>query len=103
MTGWIRRKRLDERAFLARYVELRTELARRFPAAVEPEAVELTAFVTSAAIFFSSAAVSEVSANEVGHMVPSSILAASLKPRVAYRVLNFAAAWKKKTTLPSLA
>jgi 5-methylcytosine-specific restriction endonuclease McrA len=26
VTGWLRRKRMDERAFLARHVELRTEL-----------------------------------------------------------------------------
>jgi hypothetical protein len=33
---------------------------------------QLTAFFTRAAIFFSSAAVSFVSAKEVGHMLPSS-------------------------------
>ena len=33
----------------------------------------------------------------------SSRFAASLKPNVAYRVLNFSALWKKQTTLPSLA
>ena len=32
VTGWLRRKRLDERAFLARHVEIRTELERRFAA-----------------------------------------------------------------------
>jgi 5-methylcytosine-specific restriction endonuclease McrA len=32
VTGWLRRKRLDERAFLQRYVELRMELMLRFPA-----------------------------------------------------------------------
>ena len=32
VTGWLRRKRLDEQAFLLRYVEVRTELAVRFPA-----------------------------------------------------------------------
>lgn len=36
VTGWMRRKRLDEKAFLLRYVELRTELALRFPAAADP-------------------------------------------------------------------
>src|SRR5262245_59078689 len=36
-------------------------------------------------------------------MAPSSRLAASLKPNVAYLVLNFCAAWKKQTTLLSLA
>ena len=33
VTGWLRRKRLDERAFLQRYVELRMELRLRFPVA----------------------------------------------------------------------
>jgi 5-methylcytosine-specific restriction endonuclease McrA len=32
VTGWLRRKRLDEQAFLLRYVELRGTLAVRFPA-----------------------------------------------------------------------
>lgn len=32
VTGWLRRRRLDERAFLLRHVELRTELRLRFPA-----------------------------------------------------------------------
>src|SRR6266851_1627998 len=36
-------------------------------------------------------------------MAPSSRFALSLKPNVAYLVLNFCAAWKKQTTLPSLA
>ena len=36
-------------------------------------------------------------------MAPSSSLASSLKPSVAYLALNFAAGWKKQTTLPSLA
>src|SRR5438309_8029443 len=36
-------------------------------------------------------------------MVPSSSFALSLKPRVAYLVLNFCALWKWQTTLPSLA
>ena len=30
VTGWLRRKRLDERAFLVRHVEIRAALARRF-------------------------------------------------------------------------
>ena len=30
VTGWLRRKRLDERAFLARHVAIRDELAERF-------------------------------------------------------------------------
>ena len=32
VTGWLRRKRLDERAFLVRHVEIRAELALQFPA-----------------------------------------------------------------------
>src|SRR2546421_6441652 len=36
-------------------------------------------------------------------MLPSSSFALSLKPKVAYLVLNFCALWKKQTTLPSLA
>ena len=35
VTGWLRRKRFDERTFLVRYLEMKTTLARRFPA--EPE------------------------------------------------------------------
>ena len=56
--------------------------------------VHFTAFFTSAAIFFSSAAVSSVRANDVGHMAPASIFAWSLKPNIAYLELNFAASWK---------
>jgi hypothetical protein len=36
VTGWLRRKRLDESAFLQRYVDLRMELRLRFPAALAP-------------------------------------------------------------------
>ena len=32
VTGWLRRKRLDERAFLARHVGIRTELESQFAA-----------------------------------------------------------------------
>ena len=32
VTGWLRRKRLDERAFLLRHREIRAALALRFPA-----------------------------------------------------------------------
>ena len=32
VTGWLRRKRLDERAFLVRHHEVQTALARQFPA-----------------------------------------------------------------------
>lgn len=31
VTGWLRRKRLDERSFLLRHLEIGGELARRFP------------------------------------------------------------------------
>src|SRR5947207_2997165 len=64
---------------------------------------QLTAFFTSAPILASSAAVTSFSAKATGHMAPSSRFAASLKPNVAYLVLNFCALWKKQTTLPSLA
>ena len=40
VTGWLRRKRLDERAFLVRHVEIRAALALRFqpePVAAEGE------------------------------------------------------------------
>ncbi len=50
---------------------------------------QLTAFFTSAAIFASAAAVNSFSAKAVGHMSPSSRFALSLKPNVAYLVLNF--------------
>src|SRR5215470_14944788 len=63
-----------------------------------------TARLTSAPILASSAAVSSsVKAKAIGHMVPSSRFAASLKPNVEYLVLNFCAGWKKQRTLPSLA
>src|SRR4029434_7567439 len=64
---------------------------------------QLTAFFTSALILASSVAVNSFSAKPVGHRCPSSRFAASLKPNVAYLVLNFCALWKKQTTLPSLA
>ena len=48
---------------------------------------QLTACFTSAAILASSAAVNSVSANATGHMAPSSRLAATSKPKVAYRDL----------------
>ena len=31
VTGWLRRKRLDERAFLVRHIEIQTHLAEQFP------------------------------------------------------------------------
>src|SRR5256885_5178324 len=64
---------------------------------------QLTAVVASAAILASSAAVDAFNAKAAGHMLPSSRFALSLKPSVAYLVLNFAAVWKKQTTLSSLA
>ena len=36
-------------------------------------------------------------------MAPSSMVASSLKPNVAYLESNFAALWKKQTILPSFA
>src|SRR6266568_7979201 len=64
---------------------------------------QLTAFFTSAPNFASSAAVNSFSAKATGQRAPSSRFAASLKPSVAYLVLNFCALWKKQTTLPFLA
>src|SRR3989304_337947 len=65
---------------------------------------QLTAFFTSALILASSVAVNSFNEKATGHMLPSSRFALSwLKPKVAYLDLNFAALWKKQTTLPSLA
>jgi len=50
---------------------------------------QLTALFTSAPILASSAAVNSVRAKAVGRMAPSSRFASSLKPNVAYLVLNF--------------
>src|SRR5213592_337423 len=74
-------------------------------ASSDPEDIspQLTAFFTSALIFVSSVVVNPFSAKATGHMAPSSRFAVSLKPNVAYLVLNFCAGWKKQTTLPSLA
>ncbi|QGG97156.1 HNH endonuclease [Actinomarinicola tropica] len=36
VTGWMRRKRLDERTFLLRHHEIRAALLERFPAPPEP-------------------------------------------------------------------
>src|SRR6266571_3816033 len=77
------------------------------PAGIDPCTSELspqlTAFFTSAPILASSLAVNSVRAKAVGHIAPSSRFALSLKPSVAYLVLNFCAVWKKQTTLSSLA
>ena len=70
-----------------------------FTLAINPQ---LTAFFTSVLILTSSAAVNRVSVNEVSHKAPSSRFALSLKPSVAYLVLNFSPLWKKQTTLPSV-
>ncbi len=64
---------------------------------------QLAAFLTNAPIFASTSLVNSFSANEAGHMAPSSSLAVSLKPKVAYLTLNFSAPWKKHKTLSSLA
>src|SRR5690349_24688150 len=64
---------------------------------------QLTALFTSSPILASSAAVNFFSAKATGHRAPSSRFALSLKPKVAYLVLNLAALWKKQSTLPSLA
>src|SRR6476660_4206899 len=64
---------------------------------------QLTAFFTSALILASSVSVNFFSEKATGHIAPSSRFAESLKPNVAYLVLNFCALWKKQTTLPSLA
>src|SRR5437867_367673 len=64
---------------------------------------QLTAFFTSALILASSVGVNSFRAKTTGHRAPSSRFAASLKPNVAYLVLNFCAGWKKQTTSPSLA
>jgi len=39
VTGWLRRKRLDERAFLVRHVEIRSAMALRFSAAASPDVI----------------------------------------------------------------
>src|ERR671935_1453546 len=64
---------------------------------------QLTAFFTSAAILASSVGVNSFSAKATGHIAPSSRFALSLKPNVAYLVLNFCAGWKKQMTLLPLA
>lgn len=38
VTGWLRRKRRNESAFLLRYVQIRRALALRFPASSDPVA-----------------------------------------------------------------
>ena len=55
---------------------------------------KVVCFFTSAPILASSAAVNSFSAKATGHRAPSSRFAVSLKPNVAYLVLNFDAAVK---------
>jgi 5-methylcytosine-specific restriction endonuclease McrA len=43
VTAWMRRKRLDERAFLLRNVDVRADLAARFAGAPDPESGATTA------------------------------------------------------------
>ena len=38
VTGWLRRRRLDEQSFLLRHLEITTALALRFPAEPTPDA-----------------------------------------------------------------
>ncbi len=57
--------------------------------------------VTSVTTVFSTAGLHCLSAYDTGQMSPSSSVAASWKPRVEYRYLNFPASWKKTTTFPS--
>lgn len=59
--------------------------------------------LTSSTIRTSLSGVSASSAKATGHIGPSSSVAACWKPNVEYRALNFALAWKKQMTLPSLA
>ena len=61
------------------------------------------AFLTSSAICFSTAGVSFATANETGHISPSSRAASGWNSNDAYRTLNFDLGLKKQMTLPSLA
>ena len=62
---------------------------------------ESVALLTRSTISLSTVSVISVMAKDVGHMLPRSSFALSLKPSVAYLLLNFPAFWKKQTTLPS--
>jgi hypothetical protein len=64
---------------------------RLTPAADDERASSAHRSLHERADLSSSAAVSSFSANEVGHMAPSSTFALSLKPNVAYLDLNFCA------------
>lgn len=73
-------------------VSQRQDLAPWGPSLHGPEAAaQLTAFRTRAAIISSTADVHRFTANEVGHMSPSSRLAVSLNPTVEYLEPNLAA------------
>ena len=61
---------------------------------------QLTAFLTSAPILASSAAVNSVRAKTVGHMAPSSRFAVSLKPKVAYLDLELVRCPEEADHLP---
>jgi hypothetical protein len=50
----------------------------------------------------SSAVPIAFSAKATGQRLPSSRLAPSVKPKVAYRLLNLSAPWKKQTIFPFL-
>ena len=69
----------------------------------DPPCVSSPLSLRARLIFASTAAFNSCSAKAVGHIAPSSSFASCRKPNVAYLVLNFAALWKKQTTLPSLA
>lgn len=48
VTGWLRRKRLDERAFLLRHREINTALAVQFPAGADTHVIDSVEPETSA-------------------------------------------------------
>jgi len=61
------------------------------------------AFFASSTIRASTAGVSFVTANALGHISPSSSAASGWNPKVEYRTLNFDLGWKKQMTLPFFA
>jgi hypothetical protein len=75
-------------------------LAREGGAGGDEVSAQRTAFLTSAPILFSSAAVNSLRAKATGHMASLSRFASSLKPKVAYLDLNFCALWKKLVMQP---
>jgi 5-methylcytosine-specific restriction endonuclease McrA len=48
VTGWLRRRRFDERAFLLRHLEITTALALQFPAEAKAEPTALSAVADAA-------------------------------------------------------